>query len=346
MAKALANDSCRTVVVACHGGVPIAQQAKQIEDALEQHLIVAATPGRWLDLLQQCGDIDPPETIVLDEADRLASSSDHCQQVGSILAKHCSNKSARMILVSATWPSKVTDQWKQWLSMVDKKRPETRPCVVLKEETGGMHYSEAGTDVVDSEAAVESDEATKPEAPSDATQPTVASPDEPLVEDCFSLIPSHVIQTLHVCAQHKKPAKLMKTLQKLEEQQGGQRGIVFFQKIKTLQFVSHFLQKKGISNMPLHGQMSWKDRQEALQRFASERTRAGGHLQLLLASDVAARGLDVARVGFVVNYDFPTNLEQYVHRCGRAGRGWSTKQDSSKLGQRHGSTAGSPWTVG
>jgi len=61
---------------------------------------------------------------------------------------------------------------------------------------------------------------------------------------------------------------------------------------------------------------------------------ACGQKPLLLATDVAARGIDIPHVQFVIQYDFPGNLQQYIHRCGRAGRSRGQEKDS-------GSTTGS-----
>ena len=125
----------------------------------------------------------------------------------------------------------------------------------------------------------------------------------------WSQIPPHLTQTLHVCAGHKKPRKLLQTIRK-----NPARGIVFFGTIKTLQYIASFLQKEKISAISLHSQMKQDDREKAVRTFQS------GRVPLLLATDVAARGIHVDNVLMVINYDFPSNLEQYVHRCGRAGR--------------------------
>jgi superfamily II DNA/RNA helicase len=68
----------------------------------------------------------------------------------------------------------------------------------------------------------------------------------------------------------------------------------------------------------LHSQMPQKNRESAVESFRA------GKCPLLLATDICARGLHVPNVRFVVHYDFPGNLQDYVHRCGRAGRGATT----------------------
>jgi superfamily II DNA/RNA helicase len=59
----------------------------------------------------------------------------------------------------------------------------------------------------------------------------------------------------------------------------------------------------------LHGERSQREREEAVRDFRS------GKQPVLVATDVAARGLDVRNLPYVVNYDFPSSLETYIHRC-------------------------------
>jgi len=135
-------------------------------------------------------------------------------------------------------------------------------------------------------------------------------------------IPSHVAQVVHVCAAHKKPKKLIGILRKLaaaEEKSGRSRNpgqtIIFFNQIKTLKYVEQLLAKDGIATTSLHGQLQQQEREANLKYFMAGKTTT------MLATDVAARGIHINRLAYVVNYDFPGSLDQYVHRCGRAGRG-------------------------
>ena len=74
------------------------------------------------------------------------------------------------------------------------------------------------------------------------------------------------------------------------------------------------LLKHGFNAAELHGDLPQSSRTSTLNRFKS------GDIQLLIASDVAARGLDIADLSHVVNFDVPSNAEDYVHRIGRPGR--------------------------
>ena len=105
-----------------------------------------------------------------------------------------------------------------------------------------------------------------------------------------------------------------KTPKNNDEQRNMPLGIVFFSRIEKLKFLSKLLEKEGVASVKLHSQLSTQLRQTNLQRFSC------GQCPLLLATDVAARGIDIPLVQFVIQYDFPGNLQQYVHRCGRAGR--------------------------
>ncbi len=70
----------------------------------------------------------------------------------------------------------------------------------------------------------------------------------------------------------------------------------------------------SIDAAPVHGDLSQRIRDSTVTRFKS------GHLRVLIATDVASRGLDVKDITHVINYDLPTEIEAYIHRVGRTGR--------------------------
>ena len=74
------------------------------------------------------------------------------------------------------------------------------------------------------------------------------------------------------------------------------------------------LRQRGFKTESLHGNKNQNKRQKALALFKDE------HVQVLVATDVAARGLDIEDISHVINYDIPTTYEDYVHRIGRTGR--------------------------
>ena len=78
--------------------------------------------------------------------------------------------------------------------------------------------------------------------------------------------------------------------------------------------VVRILSKKGIKAAAIHGNKSQNARQKALKGFKA------GELQVLVATDIAARGIDISGLEYVVNYELPNIPETYVHRIGRTGR--------------------------
>ncbi|GGO13168.1 DEAD/DEAH box helicase [Iodidimonas muriae] len=90
--------------------------------------------------------------------------------------------------------------------------------------------------------------------------------------------------------------------------------IVFCNRKVEVKSVYTSLKRAGLAVGQLHGDMAQPDRMDTLTRFKS------GDVRILVASDVAARGLDIPSVSHVFNYDVPRNSEDYVHRIGRTGR--------------------------
>ena len=90
--------------------------------------------------------------------------------------------------------------------------------------------------------------------------------------------------------------------------------IVFCNTKQSVDQVNRELNRRGISAQAIHGDKSQQTRLETLSQFKE------GSLRVLVATDVAARGLDIAELPFVINYELPLNAEDYVHRIGRTGR--------------------------
>jgi superfamily II DNA/RNA helicase len=91
-------------------------------------------------------------------------------------------------------------------------------------------------------------------------------------------------------------------------------GIVFCNRKRDVDIVAKSLSVHGHSAAPIHGDLPQSVRTETLAKFKN------GDVKLLVASDVAARGLDIPSVSHVLNYDVPSHSEDYVHRIGRTGR--------------------------
>ncbi|OBS30149.1 RNA helicase [Tepidimonas fonticaldi] len=117
-------------------------------------------------------------------------------------------------------------------------------------------------------------------------------------------------QTIHPVGRTKK----MALLKHLLDGNGWNQVLVFTRTKFGANQVAQFLNEHGISAMALHGNKSQTARTQALDGFKS------GQLRVLVATDIAARGIDIEELPHVVNYDIPNVPEDYVHRIGRTGR--------------------------
>ncbi|XP_051762335.1 DEAD-box helicase 3 X-linked a isoform X8 [Ctenopharyngodon idella] len=90
--------------------------------------------------------------------------------------------------------------------------------------------------------------------------------------------------------------------------------LVFVETKKGADALEDFLYREGYACTSIHGDRSQRDREEALQQFRS------GRCPIMVATAVAARGLDISNVKHVINFDLPSDIEEYVHRIGRTGR--------------------------
>ena len=105
------------------------------------------------------------------------------------------------------------------------------------------------------------------------------------------------------------------------KREGPKRVIVFCRGKYRADMVCRKLNKAGITAAAIHGNRTQGQREAALRRFAN------GEADVLVATDVLARGIDIAEVSYVVNLDVPSDAEDYIHRIGRTGRagqfGWA-----------------------
>nr|WP_308636806.1 DEAD/DEAH box helicase [Paenibacillus silvisoli] len=103
-------------------------------------------------------------------------------------------------------------------------------------------------------------------------------------------------------------------LKRLLEEHNPYLGVIFCRTKKRASAVNDYLQENGFNSDELHGDLSQAKREQVMKRFREAK------LHVLVATDVAARGLDVEGVTHVFNYDIPENAESYIHRIGRTGR--------------------------
>ena len=100
----------------------------------------------------------------------------------------------------------------------------------------------------------------------------------------------------------------------LLNEMAGQTVIIFVRTCNDTQRIAYMLRALGFKGLPLHGQMSQSGRLKTLEEFKS------GESNILVATDVAARGLDIPLVDAVINFDIPTDSKSYIHRVGRTAR--------------------------
>ncbi|WP_339735360.1 DEAD/DEAH box helicase [uncultured Gimesia sp.] len=116
-------------------------------------------------------------------------------------------------------------------------------------------------------------------------------------------------QLMHVEYNRKQPL-----LQKILESDNVERALVFIRTKRTANMLAQRLMRAGFKATAIHGNKSQNARQQALEAFRSKK------VQVLVATDVAARGIDIDGITHVINFDLPVEAESYVHRIGRTGR--------------------------
>ncbi len=129
------------------------------------------------------------------------------------------------------------------------------------------------------------------------------------VKDDDSVKPS-IQQLVFDSNNVEKPADLLRVLHQFQPKSA----IIFCNLKVTIANLTEILIKHGVSAGALHGDLEQEDRNKVMAMFRNE------SLRVLVATDVAARGLDVAALDLVVNYDLSLHLEDYIHRIGRTGR--------------------------
>ena len=130
--------------------------------------------------------------------------------------------------------------------------------------------------------------------------------------------PSETASTIEQKLIWTQPKSKRSVLRNLLSGEEINNGVIFCNRKRDISTLLSSLKRHGFSACALHGDMTQSARLAALQDFKD------GVSQLLIASDVAARGLDIPTVSHVFNFDVPSNAEDYVHRIGRTGRAGRT----------------------
>ncbi|KER32780.1 hypothetical protein T265_01259 [Opisthorchis viverrini] len=279
--------------VGIYGGERPVRQLHQI--SLGCHVAVA-TPGRLLDFLRQ-GKLllSHCRSLVLDEADRMLDMGFE-EQIREILEspEHCMPKpqesERQTCLFSATFPREV--------SLLARNFLRGSRCISLT--LGGQ---DAG--VVVPEWGKSTGRGT------DLSSLTRIVPRE--IRQRIEFVPSSSVQTLH--------SHLLDLVRRLISggEQSAEEGalnqvLIFCNTKREVDEVDARLYQNGVKSASIHGDKSQPHRSRALELFRR------GTVQVLVASSVAARGLDIPHVTAVINVGFPVEIDDYVHRIGRTGR--------------------------
>ncbi|ODN02094.1 putative ATP-dependent RNA helicase DDX17 [Orchesella cincta] len=273
------------------GGAPKGGQARDLERGVE---IVIATPGRLIDFLESGKtNLRRCTYLVLDEADRMLDMGFE-PQIRKIVEQVRPDR--QTLMWSATWPKEVRVLAEDFLK--------------------------------------------------DYVQINVGS---------LTLSANHnILQIIDVCQEHEKENKMQRLLEEIMAEretktiifaetkrkvdeltrvmrryglrmlldeigtEQDNKTIVFVETKRKVDEITREMRKTGWPAMCIHGDKSQNERDWVLQEFRS------GRAPILVATDVAARGLDVDDVKFVINYDYPNGTEDYVHRIGRTGRSSKT----------------------
>eukprot|EP00897_Mesotaenium_endlicherianum_P009468 jgi/Mesen1/854/ME000112S10995 len=261
-AFSLSSDGFKTAIIV--GGTHMGDQKSELRSGVE---VVVATPGRFIDHLQQANtSLSRVSYVVLDEADRMLDMGFEPQMkeiMRNLPKKH------QTLLFSATMPEEIEALAQEYLN-----------------------------------------------APVRIKVGRVSSPT------------ANVSQVLDKVADKDKLDKLLQLL--VEESAAAESAgqvqpltIVFVERKARCDEVSEALVEQGLRAAALHGGRSQSEREGALRDFRK------GSTNILVATDVASRGLDVSGVAHVINMDLPKALEDYVHRIGRTGRAGASGRATS-----------------
>ncbi|KAM7496348.1 hypothetical protein LguiA_020762 [Lonicera macranthoides] len=261
-AFSMSLESFRTAIVV--GGTNISEQRSELRAGVN---VVVATPGRFIDHLQQGNtSLSRISYVVLDEADRMLDMGFE-PQIREVM-QNLSEKH-QTLLFSATMPEEIEALAQEYL---------TKPVQV---KVGKVSSPTANV-----------------------SQILEKMPETEKIDRLLSLLVEEAAQAER--SGHPFPLT-----------------IVFVERKTRCDEVAEALVAQGLHAVALHGGRTQTEREAALRDFRH------GPTSILVATDVASRGLDVTGVAHVVNLDLPKTMEDYVHRIGRTGRAGSTGQATS-----------------
>jgi ATP-dependent RNA helicase DDX46/PRP5 len=139
-----------------------------------------------------------------------------------------------------------------------------------------------------------------------------------IVVGARSVVAPEINQIVEVRPEANKFVRLLELLGELHEKDEDARSLIFVNQQESADGLLRDLMRRGYPCMSIHGGKDQVDRDSTIADFKN------GVVPVLIATSVAARGLDVKQLKLVVNYDCPNHMEDYVHRVGRTGRAGNT----------------------
>ncbi|KAJ6667959.1 hypothetical protein lerEdw1_016280 [Lerista edwardsae] len=286
-------------VVCVYGGTGISEQIAELKRGAE---IIVCTPGRMIDMLAanngRVTNLRRVTYVVLDEADRMFDMGFEPQvRMGYILS--CDNVYA-----------------------YDLKEFVNKTCIYLVLPYGGMAVGHTAEDMSSTEMVMRIIDNVRPDRQTVMFSATFPRAMEALARRILSkpvevqvggrsVVCSDVEQNVIVIEEENKFLKLLELLGHYQEKGAV---IIFVDKQEHADGLLKDLMRASYPCLSLHGGIDQYDRDSIINDFKS------GVCKLLVATSVAARGLDVKHLMLVVNYSCPNHYEDYVHRAGRTGR--------------------------
>ncbi|CAK7274154.1 RNA-dependent ATPase [Sporothrix epigloea] len=246
--------------------------------------IIVATPGRLKDFLNdEEVSLAHAQFAVLDEADRMLDTGFE-EDIKYILGQCPPREQRQTLMFTATWPTSVRGLAEGFMT------EPVKITVGSRTRAGALDDEDA-----DGDGSGHRDRANTGAVELQAN--------------------ARITQTVEVIDQRAKERRVLAIIK--QEQRGkakNDRILVFCLYKKEAVRVENFLQGQGVRVCSIHGDLRQEQRTRSLEAFKA------GTTPVLVATDVAARGLDIPEVKLVINVTFPLTIEDYVHRIGRTGR--------------------------
>ena len=273
-----------TTWIAIYGGndgVAFAQQQHALEQGGD---IAIATPGRLLSLLRHCKvDLSHVDFLILDEADRMLDIGfyDDIMEIISYLPKE-----RQTLMFSATFPKEVEKLARQVLrNPAEVKIAVSKPAEGITQSVYILHEEQKLPLVMQLFAS-------KSEVNNMG-----------ITKNCPPELGGRERSSEGVCnSSFLTPHSSFK------------KGIIFASSKDKVRDLYHSLRRLGVKVAQIHSDLENAERTQTLLNFKNNK------IQLLVATDVVSRGIDIDDIEFVVNYDVPAQPEDYVHRIGRTAR--------------------------